>query len=237
MSRRVVHLSGVVLLLAAAPAWAGQSVTSQPESPAKAQTFAYENALKSAVFLGGQKLAQQASMLVPQIELATSEQPIVRGIKLDGWGFFFDVQAPDIQSTMMVWDMVNQSRRNRPPVTGPTPEGPARPVADRVVGTGVAVDPDPMANDLAAPGGADRAYSSFVREALIDAMLDSSGVLQLGANDHLTVAASGVDQPGSNPLYRPRKLKLTIKGSDLLELRQGRITREQAKDRIVEERF
>jgi hypothetical protein len=177
-------------------------------------------------------------MVVPQIELATSEQPIVRGVKLDGWGFFFDVQAPDIQSTMMVWDMVNQSRRNRP-ATSPVParDGSAQPVSDRVMASGATVEPDPMVNDLATPGGADRAYSSFVREALIDALLDSSGVLPLGPGDHLTVAASGIDQPGSNPLYRSRKLMLTIKGSDLLDLRQGRINRDQAKDRIVEQRF
>ena len=86
-------------------------------------------------------------------------------------------------------------------------------------------------------GGADRAYSNFVREALIDAMLDSSAVLPLGPDDHLTIAASGIDQPGANLLYQSRKLMLTIKGSDLLDLRQGKITREQAKARIVEGRF
>jgi hypothetical protein len=196
-------------------------------------------ALRSAVVLGGQKLAQQAAAIVPDGILAFAEQPIVRGVKLDGWGYFFDVQAPNIQSTIMALDMMNQSRRSRqaPPVPSANPD--VQPVGGRAVvsATGVTVEPDPMADDLAAPGGPDRAYSKYVREALIDALLDSSAMLPLAPDDHLTIAAQGIDQPGSNPLYQTRKLMLTIKGSDLQDMRQGRITREQAKARIAEGRF
>src|SRR4029079_1868628 len=144
----------------------------------------------------------------------------------DGWGYFFDVQAPNIQGTIMVLDMYNQSRRGRPGGSQPGGNSDVQPVGGRPV---VTAEPDPMADDLAAPGGPDRAYSKFVREALIDALLDSSAMLPLAPDDHLTIAAQGIDQPGSNPLYQTRKLMLTIKGSDLQDMRQGRITREQAK--------
>ena len=73
----------------------------------------------------------------------------------------------------------------------------------------------------------------------MDALLDSSAVLiDLGPDESLTVAASGIDQPNANPLYRGTedKLLLTIKASDLLELRQGRITRDQARQRVTQER-
>jgi hypothetical protein len=210
---------------------------SAADEAAKSAVFTYATALRGAVLVGGQKLAQQASTVVPELVLAPSEQPTVRGVKLDGWGFFFDVQIPEIwNSTMMLWDMLNQSRHAR--ATPPGGSGPAQPVSDRptVSATGP-VEPDPMANELATQGGRDRLYSNYVREALIDALLDSSAVLPLGPTDRLTIAASGIDQPGSNPLYQERKLMLTIKGSDLQDLRQGRITREEARARVVEGRF
>jgi hypothetical protein len=243
VSRRVVSLSAVVLL-AAVPAWAQSAppassaplpASSPSDAAARSSAFTYEMALRSAVVLGGQKLAQQAATIVPDGILAFAEQPIVRGVKLDGWGYFFDVQAPNIQSTILALDMMNQSRRMR---ATPTVNPDMQPVGGRAVvsATGV-VEPDPMADDLAVPGGPDRAYSKYVREALIDALLDSSAMLPLGPDEHLTIAAQGIDQPGSNPLYQSRKLMLTIKGSDLLDMRQGRITRDQAKARIAEGRF
>jgi len=248
VSRRVLSLSTAAVLLTAVPAWAAQSgqLASGPtpvspsatDGPARSATFTYEMVLRGVVVLGGQKLAQQAATIVPGGILAFSEQPIVRGVKLDGWGYFFDVQAPNIESTIMALDMMNQSRRGRPGAPQPSANPDVQAVGGRAIvsATGV-VEPDPMAEDLTAPGGPDRAYSKYVREALIDALLDSSAMLPLGADDHLTIAAQGIDQPGSNPLYQSRKLMLTIKGSDLQDMRQGRITRDQAKARISEGRF
>jgi hypothetical protein len=212
---------------------------SAADDTAKSAVFVFASALRGAVLLGGQKLAQQASTVVPELVLAPSEQPTVRGVKLDGWGFFFDVQIPEIwNSTMMVWDMYNQLRRTRGEAPPQGASGPAQPVSERpTVAAAGPVEPDPMTSELATQGGRDRAYSSYVRGALIDALLDSSAVLPLGPTDRLTIAASGIDQPGSNPLYQERKLILTIKASDLQDLRQGRITREEAKARVSEGRF
>lgn len=242
VSRRLISLSAVAVMAMALPMRAvAQAPPPAPaDEVAKSAVFTYATALRSAVLVGGQKLAQQASTVVPELVLAPSEQPTVRGVKLDGWGFFFDVQIPEISNvTMMVWDMYyNQLHRTRGAAPPPDASGPAQPVSDRptVSATGP-VEPDPMVNELATQGGRDRAYSNFVRGALVDALLDSSAVLPLGPTDRLTIAASGIDQPGSNPLYQERKLMLTIKGSDLQDLRQGRITREEAKARVVEGRF
>ncbi|MEO8482115.1 MAG: hypothetical protein ABI634_07900 [Acidobacteriota bacterium] len=237
VSRRVFTLTTATLLVATLPAWAGQAGPTAPDNAARSSTFTYEMALRGAVVLGGQKLAQQAATIVPDGILAFAEQPIVRGVKLDGWGYFFDVQAPNIQSTIMALDMMNQSRRGRPNLPVPSGNPDVQPVTGRAVvsATGT-VEADPN-DDITVPGGTDRAYSKYVREALIDALLDSSAMLQLAADDHLTIAAQGIDQPGSNPLYQSRKLMITIKGSDLQDMRQGRITRDQAKARIVEGRF
>jgi hypothetical protein len=225
--RRVLIL-GIAVLSVSVRGFAQQVPSPTPDNPAKPQTYLYENALKTAVELGGQKLARQALAIVPQVTLIAAGQPIVRGVKLPNFGFFFDVQVPDIdRSTVMVWDMVNQSSR---PVAGPTPPG-AQPV--NTVRPMAVVAPDPMEGAAFNP---DRAYSNFVRESLIDALLDSSGVLPLAPGESVTIAASGIDQPGAT-LYTSHKLMLTIKGSDLQELRQGHITRDQAKQRIIEDRF
>lgn len=228
---RYVVFSGVltVLLGAAVPA---RAQSAPPEDPAKSQVLLYELALRRAVEIGGQRLAQQALVLVPELTLATAEQAIVRGFRLPKWGYVFDVQAPNIKSTMMVWDMM---LRRRP--SGPEVQPSGQPVSDRVAATGL-VPADPVAP--ATPAfDPDRAYTTYIKEALIEALLDNSVILALAPGEHLTIVASGIDQPNSNPLYRPSsgKLIMTISAADLQDLRSGRITRDQAKERIAQERF
>jgi len=191
------------------------------ENPARSQAFVFERALRSAVELGGQQLATRALVLVPELTLST-EDAIVRGLRLNGYGFYFDVQAPSIQSTVLLLDMAAARQRRG---------------VQSVSATGVvsadAVGPVPANFDP------DREYTSYVRSALVDAMLDSSGVLSVIPGERLTVVVSGIEQPNPNPLYRSNssKLVLTITAEDLVAFRQGRLTREQAKERIVAERF
>jgi hypothetical protein len=219
MARGVVCAAAVVAALTPAGAWA--QTPEQIENAARSQAFVFERALRGAVELGGQQLAKRALVMVPELTLST-EEAIVRGVKLSAYGFYFDVQAPSIESNVILLDMMARQR-----------SGMSRPVS--ATGT-VAADP------MVAPTPAfdpDREYTTFVREALIDAMLDGSGVLLVAPSERLTVVVSGIDQPSPNPLYRANsnKLILTIAGSDLIEWRQGRLTREQAKERIVKERF
>jgi hypothetical protein len=214
------------------PLRAGQTPQPSHEDTSRA-TYVYEMALKNAVTLGGQQLAEQTRTMVPEVVL-TTEPPIVRGHRLPDYGFLFDVQAPDIQHTMRVLDMLLETR----PVQPEPRAAAAQPVSQgRTAATGL-IEADPM---LAPPGiisvaAATTAYTSYVRQNLIDAMLDSSSVLPLGTADRLTIVASGVEQPNANPLYRPRKLMITITGADLQDFRQGRISREEAKARILESR-
>ncbi len=230
MSRHFVSTGLVVVLLSAQALWA--QVPQQAENPAKSQAFLYEIALKGAIGVAGQRLAQQALAVVPEFTLETAEPAVVRGVRLGGFGFFFDVQVPDITSSMMVFDMMNRQRARPQPN-----ESPVQPVA----GSGE-VASGPLARPAmagAVPFNPDRAYTGYVKDALIDALLDSSGVLTLAPEERLAIAVSGIDQPNSNPLYRSveRKLVLTIKASDLQDLRAGRISRDQVKERITQEPF
>lgn len=218
-------VTGRVLVAAAAVVMMGVTAAQAqtPENPARSQAFVFERALRGAVELGGQQLAKRALVLFPEFILST-EEATVRGVKLPGYGFYFDVQVPDIQSTTIVLDMMaNRQRR----------AGPSQTVS--AMGT---VADDPMTTPPPA-FDTDREYSAYVRAALIDTLLDSSGVLSLSSGEYVTVAVSGIERRGPNPLYRPDsgKLMLTIAASDLLDLRQGRLTREQARERIVAERF
>ena len=229
----VVAAGAVVMVVGVVRLDAAQSPV-QADPPEKAQAFMYENALRSTIELGGQKLAQQALVLVPELSLATNEPPIVRGVKLDGYGFIFDVQAPDIQSSLTLWDMVRQSAGSPRQMAGGQQVS-----VERATATSGPVAADPMSNAPAA-FDATKAYTAYVREVLIYSLVDNSVGLALGAAERLTIVASGIDQPNANPLYRARnmrKLILTITGSDLQDYRQGRITRDQVKQKIIESRF
>jgi len=79
----------------------------------------------------------------------------------------------------------------------------------------------------------DEAYRAEIREALIDAMLEHSRSLAIGANEWLTVAARRSDD-------RPRlgidtdagTVVLSVKGSDLTSFLGGQLTPEEARSRI-----
>jgi len=214
-----------------APRAFAQTPVDPQDDAYKRTVVQFEMALKGAVLAGGQRLADKAKQIVPLVDLV-SEPPIIRGVPLPaGLGLHFDVQAPDIQSTLMAMDLMRTVRPSaRPSSTNPN---------TRVVSSGGVVDPDPMtaAPNEAAVFDPNAMYSAFVREALVDAMLDSSAVLKLKDTEYLIVSASGADRPYTNSLLRERKLILSILGADLTAYRQGRLTRDEAKAKIKEDRF
>jgi hypothetical protein len=78
------------------------------------------------------------------------------------------------------------------------------------------------------------AYRTAIRGALIDAMLDHTRGLGIGANEWLTVAArSSDDRPRLAPADTDGQTNLlSIRGSDLDALLAGLITREEAMKRV-----
>ena len=99
----------------------------------------------------------------------------------------------------------------------------ARPAPPRPVDSVWAKDPN-------------RAYTEAVTRALVDAMIDYSAPMQIGADQWLTVAAR--DDEGRDSLAPPDPLEeivtmiYRIKGSDLQEYRQGRIDRDEVRKRV-----
>ena len=79
------------------------------------------------------------------------------------------------------------------------------------------------------------AYTTEVKSALVEAMIESSGTLNLSADEWLTIAAR--DNVPSDPLVPSDKSDFStvifrIKGSDLAAFRAGRLTLEQARAKV-----
>ena len=96
--------------------------------------------------------------------------------------------------------------------------------------------PAPVSRESLWAKDPNRAYTEAVTRALVDAMIDSSAPMQIGADQWLTVAAR--DDEGRDSLAPPDPLEevvtmiYRIKGSDLQEYRQGRIDGDEVRKRV-----
>lgn len=224
------------------------SASSQQPQPAsegvdqqtRYQIRQYEGLLKQAVFHAGEQLAARASQIVPGVLLALAIDPEIRFVPTPE-GPVFDVRIPPLlDAGPLALQMMQQQQQQQ----RSQPASPALPVAqnpDRVIGTGGGiVAPDPMSNGPASAAAFDpnKEYTAFAREALIDALIDNSAAVPLKEGQRLEIAASGFE-PARGALYpdNSRKLMLVISYADLTEFRQGKITKEQVKARIKEDRY
>lgn len=81
-------------------------------------------------------------------------------------------------------------------------------------------------------------YTESVKHALIDAMLDFSGPMAIGADEWLTVAARDAYGPiAAGEIYDAMTVVLRVKGSDLAAFRADRLTREEARKRVEVREF
>jgi hypothetical protein len=228
--RQAATLSIVVAMTT--PAWAQAPAAADPSKP-QVQTF--EMVLRNAVQTGGQNFARWASQISPDIaslSFAPGESPVVSGIADHQLGLYvFQVQVPGVSLlSVQTMNMIMSGRQ----FPAPRPSG-SQPVNNPRVTPGGIVTADP--NDAPVEARPDflREYASQVRDALIDAIIDNSVALPITANETLLVYAGGIDPVVADSLLRSpsRKLVLKAKGGDLLSLRQGVITRDEAKRRVL----
>jgi hypothetical protein len=215
----------------------GQSAPDPQLERNRNEVRVFEMVLVQAVESAGQKLAAWAGKLAPNVILSTAADPVVNGIPSPE-GLMFVVRLSEL-SGVAVFNRYPPFLQSSPTVVAPPETGPVKPVAQtegRVTSTTVVPD-DPMKS--ASPPDPNKEYSDLVRLGLMDALIDSSSVLTLRDGQWLTVAAIPVDVLVTNPMYRntSRKLVLSIKGEDLAAFRAGKITRDEAKQRIIETRF
>lgn len=197
----------------------------------------FEIVLFQAIEAAGQKLAKWAEPMAPTVMLTPAAAPIITGLLLPDSSLIFEVRIPELlPGGVMIFNDYQRLPKPMPRQVLPSGQNPGQAVSsDRVTTTTVVAD-DPMKTAAVSP---DKMYSDFVRLGLMDAILDSSSVLTLRENQWLSVAAVPVDVAVTNPLYRntSRKLILSIKAEDLAAFRAGKISREEAKLKIVDMRF
>ncbi len=100
--------------------------------------------------------------------------------------------------------------------------------ASSVAGDKPAQPDDPILTDP------NEAYRTEVTQALKDAMLAHSSALGIGLNEWLTIAAKGnVDRPRLAPADSDSRTRIfRLRGSDLADFLAGKISREEALQRI-----
>jgi hypothetical protein len=77
------------------------------------------------------------------------------------------------------------------------------------------------------------AYTTEVKTALVDAMLDYGTSIPIAENEWLTIAArDNNERIGGDDPYDVTTIVLRVKGSDLAAFKSGRITRDEAVKRV-----
>lgn len=197
-----------------------------------------EGVLKNAVRQGAMEIAMRAQSTMPMGALFMGDAK-AKGFPLDGYGIVFDLEIPIIRESAVI-----ASQLMSPPM-------PPAPGTQTVAGRGAAGNPttrstgvvpeDPMARSPIVPDPflthPNQFYRDAVRDKIVDAMLDYSRSLNVPAGESLSVVARSEDDPMPNLYDDSRTLILRIKGSDLALFHEGKITREEARKRIVESQF
>lgn len=225
-----------LLLTLATPARAQQqtSTASTEADPArKNQVQLFENLLAASVVSGGQTAADQARKVVPGVLLTLSDVPKVRGWWSPLIGYQYYVELPDLLPTqVLTWNqqrMLSQSGQG----------GQATPVNRGGSGGQGANAQNAVTTSDTVVGAFDLsvAYTDAVYAALYNVILDNSFGLPI-KDDELLQVVSAPAPNGTNFLFPDRrKLILQIRGADLRALHEHRITRDEAKQKIVETRF
>ena len=205
-----------------------------------------EGVLERAVANGADNLLRQVKHVMPDVPMLTGA-PEVRGFRLDGYGVFFDVEVPALRLPL-AWTLRyvvdgNRLARNAAlaQLRAMLLEQPAQERARLEVMVRQMEERDlpPMPSspevDPAVVRDPNEAYTRAVKEALVDAMLESSGPLNLGSEEWLTVAAR--DNVPNDPLVPGdstdlRSVIFKIKGGDLSAFRTGQITLDEARKRV-----
>jgi hypothetical protein len=233
----------------------------QPVDPgvrARQQIFIMEGILRSAVEVGIDTFRRQLSGVMPDdMLLIAGEGPQARGFRLGGYGIFFDVEVPAVRPTL-AWsvrtmnetaalflrDVAQMRERIRQAVADDATRAELERGLARLQQQVAPTAPPPDARGVVAAQTAPApqapidpgvTYTQAVKTAIIDAMVENSGSLQIGADEWLTVAARDNFQGGGPVASDPSDVMtivLSIKGSDIAAFRAGTLSADEVRQRI-----
>jgi hypothetical protein len=208
-------------------------------SSIKSQVETYEFVLQRALDKAQMKLANWASDISPGVLLVRAAAPSVSSVYLPDNSIAFNIDIAEILPASV--QLLNRFQKDPSPSSGNS--GKAVNAAGGLVNPDPVVPPTKSAPAPATPSGVplnpNQQYSDFVREALIDALVDEGWITPVIAGQWLTVQVTPRDVAVQNMLYRnqSRRLILSIRGDDLDKLRNKTLTRDEALKRVVDRRF
>jgi hypothetical protein len=191
----------------------------------------FQSVVQSAVENGASRLADRAEQMVKgAVDLVMNGRPQINPVFIPQVGYHYDVQVPDILgSSYALWLYTLKRQQQLAIPTG------NKPGDDRVTASGV-VKADPVVTD---PSTFDPnvEYAIFVRQELIEAMVESSNLLPLKPEEWLVISARVPADVQATVLSHHRRIVMQVLGSDLIAFRQGQLTKDQVKERIQEFRY
>ncbi len=248
--------------VAAVPAPVAPTAARQPDlGQLRFQISIMEGVLERAVAQGARTVTQRVQAIMPDA-LLWGGTARARGFRLEPYGVFFDVEVPALrrsiawsfrtldQNDLGVGDALQSLRQFVQTVTDPrerqqleqavkrlelmAPPG-ATPAGPRRVSGPSAMSAQDRAL-LEDPGAV---YTSEVKRALMEAMLDYGIMVPLAPDEWLTVAARDNEDRRLTPADPSdvATIILQVKGSDLAAFRAGKIDREAARKQVEVKEF
>ena len=252
--------------LATAVTAAGVALTAQQAPPssntaqARAQHIrVMEGVLMQAVREGAKELGHRMQAVDPNLVLLTGSAR-ARGFVLDGYGVFFDVEIPGVQQSV-AWSMRTLQRDRDLDRAFRSLHAYVRSLQDQQAKAQLEQDLKriqllaPLTAQAqqaetptggvqaasvaeAAPADPNEEYTRAVKDALVDAMLDYSGPMNLQPDEWLTIAARDSEGPVvPGQLYEAMTIVLRVKGSDLAAYVSKQISRDDARKRVEVREF
>ncbi len=242
-------------LLLTTPAWA-QPPAAQPtgvidsdlslERELRMQQM--EQLLEEAVTRGVRIVEQQLPTVAPQL-LFFAGPVQARGFVIDGHGMFFDVEYPVVRRSLL-WSMsaldgmdvgMSAALRDLRARMLLLPEGPGQAGLQAIAEMEAQLYGSRPSPASASPSGVQLASDVDPRESYVSALTGElrnavvafGSSLGVGGEEWLVVAARDGRGRADPRVVGPRRtLQLRIKGHDLDALRQGRLTVEEARQRV-----
>jgi hypothetical protein len=240
-----------------------QQQTEIDQVNARQRISTMEGVLERAVSNGADSMVRQMKAVMGDAPMLTGV-PEVRGFRLDGYGVFFDVEVPALRLPV-TWPLRYMFRDNRETVaivnelrslmadSEPKQQeriarvlrqleqqaqvpGALRSSTSRAgAAPTLQVGGQPGRTDPSAFDDPEEHYTREVKASLVDAMIEYSGPIGVGAEEWLTVAAR--DNVPRDPLIPTdtadtRSIIFRVKGSDLAAFRAGRLTLEEARKKV-----
>lgn len=260
MTTGMIRAAAAALALAiGASTAAAQAPVGEAQVERRYNVRVFSNVLVSAAQHGAELLGFRVQQIDPSIILLSGNAPRAEGFVIDGHGVFFHVEIPSIDP-VVAWAVRTRGRDEaadnaianlrsfvqtvsdssaktrlqrdvRSLEQRLSPPGASQPAREQTMG----MAPSPAAAEPPPMDDPNQEYRQLVTRQLVNAMLDHSHQLGLAADEWLTIAARGDQGPlMAQAVFDNRvTLQLRVKGSDLADFRAGRLTREEARARVV----